>query len=45
MAKKDFETGFRIEDPEMTVPFGISPAALEALAGGRLRSALNPAQT
>lgn len=37
MAKKDFETGFMLEDPEMIVPFGISPSALEALAEGRLR--------
>ena len=37
MAKNDFEAGFLIEDPEMSVPFGISPSALESLAEGRLR--------
>lgn len=37
MAKNDFEAGFRIEDPEMTVPFGISLSGLEALAKMRLR--------
>ncbi|MDB5051295.1 MAG: hypothetical protein JWO30_4366 [Fibrobacteres bacterium] len=41
MMKKDFETGFLIEKPNLRVPFGISPSALEALLEGKLKKISN----
>lgn len=37
MAKQDYSTGFRIEEPPLGIPFGISPATLDSLAEGRFR--------